>query len=473
MNPLSLRSLTVLLILAAALAMSMAGTGGPGSLAPSPALSPPLVQAESFAEAVPEEVLAKLQPGVSSARRQEIFAALGLTELEHVPELRLSHLRLPQGLPLDQALRGLGDLPEVEYAEPNYLFRTAVFPNDPLYSRQIWYYGLIEMPQAWNVERGDPSLLVAVLDSGVDLSHPDLRGRIWKNPGEIPRNGLDDDDNGCVDDVNGCTFLSAAAVDPSCDVPFDTPSPRVDDDQGHGTFVAGIIAAETGNSIGVAGVAPGVTVMPVKVLDCTGAGSAMGVARGLLYAAQAGARVANLSFGGADASSTLRDIIRRVHDEFGVVLVAPVGNDGAEGVSFPARLPEVIAVAASARGEPSARAAFSNWGPEVSVAAPGEDILGPLPEAACGQLATCIRGQPYGTADGTSFAAPQVAGLAALILSRSPQLGPEQVLSAIQRAALDLPDGDTPHWDGAGRIRAATSLRGLFFTIGVAGVSKS
>jgi len=156
----------------------MAGTGGPGSLALSPALSPPLAQAESLAEAVPEEVLAKLRPGVSSARRQEIFAALGLTELEQVPELRLSRLRLPQDLTLDQALRGLGDLPEVEYAEPNYLFRAAVLPNDPLYVRQNWYYELIEAPQAWDVERGDPSLLVAVLDSGVDLNHPDLRGRI-------------------------------------------------------------------------------------------------------------------------------------------------------------------------------------------------------------------------------------------------------------------------------------------------------
>ena len=469
MSCLSLRSLTVLLILTTALAMSLAGTGGSGS----PALSSPLVQAESFAEAVPEEVLAKLRPGVSSTRRQEIFAALGLTELEHVPELRLSHLRLPQGLALDRALRELGDLPEVEYAEPNYLFRTAVLPNDQLYARQSWYYELIEVPQAWDVGRGDPSLLVAVLDSGVDLSHPDLRSRIWKNPGEIPRNGLDDDENGCVDDVSGCSFLSAAATDPSCDILSATPSPRVDDDQGHGTFVAGIIAAEADNRIGVAGVAPGVTVLPVKVLDCTGAGSAIGVARGLLYAAQAGARVTNLSFGGADASSTLRDAIRQVHDKFGMVLVAPAGNDGVEGVSFPARLPEVIAVAASAHDEPSARAAFSNWGPEIGVAAPGEDILGPLPEAACGQFAACIGGQPYGAADGTSFAAPQVAGLAALILSRSPQLGPEQVRRTIQRVAVDLPDGDTPHWDGAGRIRVAASLRGLFFTIGVAGVSKS
>ncbi len=472
MSCLSLRSLTVLLTMTAALAMSLAGTGGPRSPLPSPALGSPLVHAESFAEAVPEEVLAKLRPGVSSARRQEIFATLGLTELEHLPELRLSHLRLPQGLALDQALRQLSDLPEVEYAEPNYVFHAAVLPNDQLYVRQSWYYELIEVPQAWDVGRGDPSIIVAVLDSGVDVSHPDLRGRIWNNPGEIPANGFDDDGNGCVDDVSGCTFLSAAAVDPSCNALSAMPSPHVDDDQGHGTFVAGIIAAEADNQIGMAGVAPGVTVMPVKVLDCTGAGSAVGVARGLLYAAQSGARVANLSFGGTDSSSTLRDAIRQVHDKFGMVLVAPAGNDGAEGVAFPARLPEVIAVAASAHDAPGFRAPFSNWGPEISVAAPGEDILGTLPAAACGQFAACIGGQPYGSANGTSFAAPQVTGLAALILSRSPQLDPEQVLQTIQRAAVDLPDGDTPNWDGAGRIRVAASLRGLFFSIGVAGVSK-
>lgn len=464
-----LPALTFIVALAAASpAMDSRPLGAPAAMDRAPA-----AEAASSPTAVAGEVLVKFRAGTSPTGRQELLASLGLTEMEYVEDLRLTRARLPQGLALDAALAALHSSPRVEYAEPNYLFHTTIIPNDPLYNLQSWYLGLTEVPQGWDLEIGEPSVLVAVLDSGVDVEHPDLRERIWQNSREIPDNNTDDDENGCVDDVHGCNFVTPATADPACTTPYHASEGNVDDDQGHGTFVAGIIAGEANNQRGVAGIAPGVTLLPVKVLDCTGNGSAIEAAKGLLYAVQAGARVVNLSFGSSADSAAFRDAVRKAHDEFGAVLVAPAGNDGSAGVTFPGRLPEVIAVGASARHDPDARADFSNWGPEVDVAAPGENIVGPVPSAACGTFVACIQNQPYGSADGTSFAVAQVTGLAALILSNRPLLGPEQVRSAIRRGAQDLPDGNTPNWDGAGRIRAATSLSKLAFTIGIAGVTKS
>jgi subtilisin family serine protease len=388
-------------------------------------------------------------------------------------ELGVVRLRLREGLPLEKALELYSRLPGVDYAEPNYRLKAEFVPNDPFFPAQRWYYNLTEAPQAWDVDRGEPSVAVAVLDSGVDITHPDLRDRIWRNPGEGVPNGVDDDGNGCVDDVNGCNFVDPENADLSCGPQPVSPSNQVIDDSGHGTFVAGIIGATGNNGLGVIGGAPGVTLMPVKVLDCTGAGTTADAAAGILYAARMGAQVINLSFGGVDPSETLQGAIATATGTYGVVVVAASGNQGTEGVTYPARYGQVIAVGASDRNSPDARAPFSNWGPEVDVVAPGVDLVSTVPQALCDVHWYCPGRQPYSVASGTSFAVAQVAALAALIRSHSPALTTNEIQFIIRAAALPLPDDGTPGWAGAGRIRMRRALEAILYRIGAPGATKN
>jgi subtilisin family serine protease len=354
--------------------------------------------------------------------------------------------------------------------EPNHVLRATVVPNDKLYSVQSAYLGLVQATSAWDIELGEDSVMVAVLDSGIDLVHPDLIGRFWTNPGEANDNNVDDDSNGCVDDKNGCSFVSAATVDDSCD----EPSPQtVTDDNGHGTFVSGIIAAQGNNGLGISGVAPGVTIVPVKILDCRGGGTAVEAAQGILYAARIGARVANISFGAEGESITLANAIREAHERYGMVIIAATGNEGSSKVTFPARLPQIIAVASSGTPEDAtARSPFSDWGPEVSFAAPGLNVVSTVPQAFCGEGWLCVEDLPYAVSSGTSFAAPIASGLAALLISNTPHLSPEAVRQIIVSTAQPLPDGSTPNWDGAGRIQMRDALVKPRFYLGAPGIGK-
>ena len=241
-------------------------------------------------EHVPGEIVVIERPGTQP--RGLTTAVGGAREIQHIPSLRLHRLKLPPQASLEDALRRYAALPWVQAAEPNYIIRSAVTPNDPLYGSQSWYYSLLEAPAAWDIEAGEPALLVAVVDTGLDLSHPDLDANLWANPAE-PVNGIDDDGNSIVDDHNGAAFISA----PSRGCTDPQPPNNPDDDSGHGTAVAGIVGAET-NSLtpqGVAGTAWRVTLMPLKVLDCMAAGTSVDAATAIDYAASHGARVVNLS----------------------------------------------------------------------------------------------------------------------------------------------------------------------------------
>jgi subtilisin family serine protease len=428
--------------------------------------------AASAGQALPGELLLRVDPAVGGLA-QRIMIDVGGQEEARLDELGVVRLRLRQGLSLEKALEVYSSVPGVDYAEPNYRLKAEFVPNDPLYPAQRWYDNLVEAPEAWDVERGQASVVVAVLDSGVDITHPDLRDRIWRNPSEGVPNGIDEDGNGCVDDVYGCDFVDPQDADPSCGPQSAAPSNDVTDDSGHGTFVAGIIGATGSNGIGVSGGAPGVTILPVKVLDCTGAGTTADAAAGILYAARMGAQVINLSFGGSEPSMTLQDAIVTATGTFGAVVVAASGNQGAHGVTYPARYRQVIAVGASDRNSPDDRATFSNWGPEVDVVAPGVDLVSTVPQALCDGRWSCPAGQPYSVASGTSFAAAQVAALAALIRSHSPTLSTNEVRFLIRATALPLPDDDTPGWAGAGRIRMRRALDTILYRIGAPGVSKN
>jgi subtilisin family serine protease len=428
--------------------------------------------AANAGQALPGELLLRVDPAVG-ALAQRIMISVGGQEEGRLEELGVVRLRLREGLSLERALELYRRMPGVRYAEPNYRVKAELVPNDPLYAAQRWYYNLTEAPQAWDVEQGKPSVIVAVLDSGVDVTHPDLRDHIWRNPGEGVPNGVDDDGNGCVDDVQGCNFVDPSAADPSCGSQPVPPSNRVTDDSGHGTFVAGIIGAIGNNGVGVIGVAPGVTLLPVKVLDCTGAGTTADAAAGILYAARMGAQVINLSFGGVEVSRTLQEAVVTATGTFGAVIVAASGNQGTQGITYPARYQQVIAVGASDRNSPDDRASFSNWGLGVDVVAPGVDLVSTVPQALCDGHWFCPGGQPYSVASGTSFAAAQVAGLAALIRSHSPALTTNEIRFVIRATALPLPDDGTPGWDGAGRIRMRRALDAILFRLGAPGMTKN
>jgi subtilisin family serine protease len=311
--------------------------------------------------------------------------------------------------------------------------------------------------------------VVAVLDSGIDVEHEDLADKLWTNLLETAGNGSDDDRNGCVDDFHGCSLVTPDKADPACNMQANA---GIRDDNGHGTFVSGIIGARANNSLGLAGAAPNVLLMPVKILDCLGGGTAADAAQGLLYAARMGARVANLSFGADGESLTLAAAIREAHFKYGMVIVTATGNEGRPTVSFPARLPEAIAVASSGMPEdPNVRSSFSDWGPQVAVAAPGLNIISTVPPEFCNVTWLCVQNGPYALASGTSFAAPLVSALAALVVSHTPNLSPEAVQDIIAASAEPLPDGAFPNWDGAGRIRMRDALAIPRFYLGVPGIT--
>ena len=310
---------------------------------------------------------------------------------------------------------------------PNYEMRiSGVSTNDPL-SDQLW--GLsqstgVNAQEGWGISDGSRDVVVAVIDTGLDYEHPDLVDNLWRNPGEIPDNGIDDDANGIVDDIFGMNAI-AGAIAPGD--PFD--------DHGHGTHVAGTIGAAGDNGIGIVGVMPQVSLMGIKFLDAAGSGRLSDAIAGINYMVRMkesfGINIvaANNSWGGGGYSGALESAIARANDA-GIIFVAAAGNDGVDidfFPSFPAayEVPNVVSVAAlDSEGN---LASFSNFGSEgVDVAAPGVSITSTLP------------GGTYGSYSGTSMAAPHVTGLVALLSSVSPELSVENAIVRLFETGRDL-----------------------------------
>ncbi len=299
--------------------------------------------------------------------------------------------------------------------------RALTIPNDSLYTQQWHHSGAaasINSASGWDVNTGSANVVIAVVDTGVDLNHPDLNDNVWINTKEIANNGVDDDQNGYVDDVNGYDFTTASA-DPS-------PSPNgIDEDRdglvdggvNHGTHVAGIIAAEGNNGVGVSGVMWDAQLMAVQVLDDEGAGFDSDIAEGIRYAADNGADIINLSLGGYGSTTVLEDAITYAHEK-GVLVIAAAGNDGVDITAnpfYPACYTDVIGVGAV--GASGAASSFSNFGSNcVDVSAPGEFILSTFYEDATNADFTAA----YGLESGTSMATPVVSGVAGLLVSINP-----------------------------------------------------
>ncbi|MBN1889483.1 MAG: S8 family serine peptidase [Thermoflexales bacterium] len=313
-------------------------------------------------------------------------------------------------------------------------------PNDPGWPQQ-WAPARIEAPAAWSIVTGSAEVVIAVLDSGIDLDHEDLAGQMWTNPGEIPANGLDDEGNSKADDVHGWHFFHRyydGSYTPAEDA-------KLVDDYGHGTHVAGIAAAATDNGLGVAGIAGGARVMVVKVLDQFGNGWYSDIIAGIVYAADNGARVVNLSLGGSEDSQALRAAVDYARSR-GVLVMAASGNTGG-AVLYPAAYEPVLAVAATDATDE--RASFSNQGPQVDLAAPGTDIY-----------STWYLGN-YFTKSGTSMATPHVAGTAALVWSRRPDLAVSQVISQLLETADDAGTAGVDAATGHGRVNAYRAVAAL------------
>lgn len=295
-------------------------------------------------------------------------------------------------------------------------------PNDPYYSQQ-WYLKRIQADRAWDITQGG-NLVVAVIDTGVDFHHPDLTGKIWVNTGEVLNNGKDDDSNGYIDDYYGYNFIDDIA--------------DVDDYYGHGTSIAGIIAARTNNGRGVAGINWNARIMILKALNDSGGGDFGDVARAIRYAVDNGADIINMSFGSATSSAILSNAVNYAIGQ-GVPMVAAAGNESRSSIFYPAAYPNVIAVGGIDRndGHPE----FANVGSNLDLSAPAVDII------TTGMLGGPAG--PYVEGSGTSFAAAQVTGAASLILGRYPQTTPSTLESILKTNSDALPV-DSPQYFGSG-----------------------
>lgn len=362
----------------------------------------------------PAEILVKFRQEASSKQIQGLNARLGGSSEERIDKLRVHKIKLPPGSDIWQKINQYQADPRVEYAEPNYQLKAFATPNDPYFSQQ-WALPKIQAPEAWDKTTGSSSIVIAVLDTGVDLTHPDLAGKI----------------------VAGYDFVNGDS----------NPS----DDNGHGTHVAGIAAATTNNGVGVVGVSWGSRIMPLKVLDSFGNGDDFALQQAIVWAADNDAKIINMSLGGPGYVQSTQDAVNYAYSR-GAILVSAAGNDAISTPYYPAAYNHVIAVSATNSGDNIT--SYSNYGSWIDVAAPGGGNVG-----TDGIISTFWNGgHAYATGTGTSMAAPHVSGVAALIATYAPTLTNDQVEQQIKSTADDLGSPGFDNYFGYGRINALNAL---------------
>jgi subtilisin family serine protease len=403
-----------------------------------------------YAEA---QIIVKFKSGVSKEKADKIIAKHKAKKLRKIKKLACQSLIIPAGTTVEEMVEKFGQEPDVEYAEPNYIVHAQLVPSDPQFTLQ-WALDNtgqtmgtpdadIDAPEAWDVETGDPTVIIAILDTGVALNHPDLINKLWVNTDEIPENQIDDDGNGFVDDYRGYDMN-------------EVESNHVDDYHGHGTHCAGTAAADTDNGLGVVGVNINSKIMPVQVLNSSGSGQYLDVAEGIVYATDNGAKVISMSLGGYGDSDTLESAMQYAYNA-GITTVCAAGNISDQGVLYPAAYDQYC-LAVAATGPDDERASFSSIGPQVDVAAPGVHIYSTYRYI---NMLSDLYGWHYDFLSGTSMATPHVAGLAALIISQNPAFTNEQVMDQIRYTADDVNDSTYKGNDiflGTGRINAFQAL---------------
>jgi type VII secretion-associated serine protease mycosin len=335
---------------------------------------------------VKKEIIVRFKTEPSKANWQTWQNELDITYFPH--KLPQTYLIRSNRVSVDKLVQ-FYKAQKIVYVEPHWIYMTnaKIVPNDEYYAKYQWNLPLIGALDGWSLTRGNASVKVAVIDTGVDLTHPDLKQRLLPGVNVIEAGGSSNDDNG------------------------------------HGTHVAGIIGASVNNRQGIAGLNWYSRVLPIKALDADGAGTSFSVADGIIDATDRGAKVINMSLGNYASSAFLHEAVRYAYRN-DVVLVAATGNDNSNQPGYPAAYPEVVAVAATTRG--LEHASFSNYGPYVDVAAPGSAI------------ASTYMGSQYAALSGTSMATPHVSALAALIRSANPTLRNTDVMRILTTTSRDL-----------------------------------
>jgi len=474
------RFFVAVLMLGAVVSSSPAGTQGNSGLRKSLPLDgvPNVVlKSSDNSSHLPGRVIIKLMPGVGESLSP---SGLGISSVDGILS-RLSVNAVEGMFPAAMAERGRGNVdlsrfivvkysapvdpfslasdlsnvPEVQYAEPWFIYPVTYDPNDPFYSSQ---YGLmrIQANAAWDITQGDTATVIGIVDSGVQLGHPDLTGNIWHNPGEVGddgqgrdkrTNGEDDDANGYIDDWQGWDFGGA---DYNNVVPDNNPSPT-DGNNAHGTHVSGIASASTDNSLGVAGTAFNCRILAIKTAADNdyrgpgGTGFIIAGIQGIVYAAAMGADVMNCSWGGGGGSQVEQDLINFSTDQ-GTLIVAAAGNSNSSSPHYPSAYQNVISVAAT--GSSDVRSSYSNYGHTIDVAAPGDAVY-----------ATWFP-STYAFLSGTSMASPHAAGSAALIKTMNPGFTGLQVGEQL-RVTADNINGINPSYTdllGKGRVNVFRAL---------------
>src|SRR5258708_5570429 len=355
----------------------------------------------TFAHAeITDRVIVKFHPSVANQTRDDVVKQLPVSKKENLRLKDTMVLHVPKGQAASLT-KQLTQNPNVQYAEQDFVAKALDVPNDPYYSSQ-WGLQKIFAANAWNVTHGSANTLIAITDTGIDGSHPDLANKI----------------------VARANF---------------TTDPDVDNN-GHGSHVAGIAAADTNNGIGVAGTAYNTQLLSVKVLDSTGSGYYSWIANGITWAADNGAKVINLSLGGFSSSQTLQNAVNYAVSK-GVVVVAAAGNNGNSIPFYPAHYSNVVSVAATDSND--FRASFSTFGSWVVIAAPGVNILSDYQGG-------------YAYLSGTSMATPFVSGVTGLIWSEHPTWTNTQVVSKLESSA-DKITGTGIFWK-YGRVNACNAV---------------
>lgn len=402
----------------------------------------------------PQELLVKFKPGIGRTKIQSVARGHGATKIKRFKAPRgksglaierWRQIKLGNNADTKDVLARLARHPLVEAVEFNFVHSPHLLPNDWYFPNQwaLDFHGSvvgvddadIDAPEAWDITTGSSEVIVAVIDTGIEYTHPDLTANIWINRDEVPDNGIDDDANGYIDDVRGYNFAENSAY--------------VFDYETHGTHVAGIIGASSNNSIGVSGVSWNVQLMPVRIFGGPEDGSNAAAVNAILYAIDNGARVINASWGSYSYSQILADAIAAANEQ-GVLFVTSAGNDEVDNDiyrAYPASydLPNIISVAASTKSD--GPTPFTNYGRySVDLLAPGDNIF-----------STAIMDE-YKSFSGTSMAAPHVSGVAALLLSQDPTRDAARLKDVI----LNTVDPIHPNWRylslSGGRLNAFNAL---------------
>lgn len=380
--------------------------------------------------AVPGEFVVRLKSNVGLANKSQLSQQLGTYVKSVLPNQHIVVVKRPAFETNASAIKSLSANAIVEIVEPNFIYKINRTPDDPLLG-QLW--GLknigqndseakpgitgmdIDAERAWDIETGSAKMVVAVIDTGIDFDHPDLKDNLWTN--EVEANGIagvDDDNNGVIDDIHGFNAI--------------TGDGNAKDDQGHGSHVSGTIGAKGNDGKGIVGINWNTSLMAVKFLDSQGSGSLEDALKAIDYATKMGAKVMSNSWGGGGFSQTLFDSIQRANDA-GALFVAAAGNDASnndEMASYPAsyEIPNLISVAAI--NNSGVRADFSNYGKKsVHIGAPGVNIYSST-------------GGNYDSWSGTSMATPHVSGVAALVWSHEPNLTAADIKERLLRTARPI-----------------------------------